>query len=65
MCELHGSCARYAAIDGSRIPSSDFMDLCTDGHGGRPMYIPILDAARVHLETARESLVEAESNVSR
>ena len=41
MCELHGSCARYAAIDGAHMPSGDFMALCMDGHGGRPKYIPI------------------------
>ena len=49
MCELHGSCARYAAINGAHAPSSTFLGLCTDGLGGRPLYVKI--ALRLEPET--------------
>ena len=41
LCELHHRCLRYAAVEDSRVPSASFIGYCSDGQGGRPMFVPI------------------------
>jgi len=41
LCEVHHRCVRYAAVEGTRIPSANFIGHCADGQGGRPMFLPI------------------------
>lgn len=40
MCERHQDCARYAAINGACVPSSEFLAFCgSEGH--RIMFVPL------------------------
>ncbi|MBS0340432.1 MAG: hypothetical protein JSS56_07880 [Proteobacteria bacterium] len=47
LCELHRECVRYAAVDETRVPSASFLGYCSDGQGGRPMFLAVEPRAPV------------------
>lgn len=53
MCERHQRCARYFAIDGSRVPSEQFLLFCPPP--SRPLFVAIMVVPRATSQAPAET----------